>query len=156
MNSIRKVQLPLSEFDELVAEASVQGFKFLSTMQAEWDVGENRFSGDGEAFYGVFVQEKLVAVGGLNRDPFVNAPTIGRLRRIYVRAAWRRRGIGAALVAAMLSDARQSFHTVRLRADNPGAARLYERFGFQPCSDPGATHVLRFSPEEPDRENPPV
>jgi GNAT superfamily N-acetyltransferase len=144
MHVIRKVQLPLKGLDELVSEASAEGYAFLQTMQAEWASGENRFSGPGEAFYAVFADQHLVAVGGLNRDPFLNEPGVGRLRRIYVRAGWRRHGIGSALVSAMLADARLSFHTVRLRADNPVAARLYESFGFNSCQQSSATHVLRF------------
>ncbi len=146
MHSIRKIQLPIPGFSELVREASAEGFAFLATAKHEWATGENRFSKPGEAFYAVFAHEQLAAVGGLNQDPWLHTPEIGRLRRIYVRAAWRRQGIGALLVSTMLADARQSFRTVRLRADNPSAARLYESFGFAPYPDPHATHILHFAP----------
>ena len=146
MRLVRKIQLPLKGFDELVQEASAEGYAFLASAQSEWATGVNRFSKPGEAFYGVFVEEQLVAVGGLSLDPYLNMPGIGRVRRIYVRSAWRRQGIGALLVAAILADARQSFRTVRLRADNAGAARLYETFGFVPLADQHATHILHFEP----------
>ena len=150
MLRVSKIQLPLEGFDELVQEASAEGYAFLATAGNEWASGESRFSRPGEAFYAVVAseqeQERLVAVGGLNQDPFLNTPEIGRLRRIYVRAPFRRQGVGALLVASMLADARQSFRAVRLRADNAAAARLYETFGFLPYSDPHATHILRFTP----------
>lgn len=146
MRTIRKVQLFIPGFRELVQEASAEGFAFLQTAEHEWVSGENRFSKPGEAFYAVFVHEEPVAVGGVNQDHYLDTPEIGRLRRIYVRAPWRRQGIGTLLVSTMLAEARQSFHTVRLRADNSTAARLYETFGFAPCADPQATHILHFTP----------
>jgi GNAT superfamily N-acetyltransferase len=144
MPTVLKVQLPLEGLDDLIGEASAEGFTFLERLEEDWADGTNRFSGDGEAFYAVFAQEQLVAVGGLSCDPFLGEPGTGRLRRIYVRAPWRRRGVGAALVGAMLADARQHFRTVRLRADNAAAARLYEKFGFQTVAHASATHVLHF------------
>jgi len=33
---------------------------------------------------------------------------------------------------------------VRLRAENADAARLYERIGFVPVSNPDATHIILF------------
>ena len=145
MRFVRKIQLPIPGFAELVQEASSEGFVFLAAAEHEWTTGENRFSQPGEAFYAVFAEEQLVAVGGVNQDPYLHTPEIGRLRRIYVRAAWRRQGLGALLVSTMLADARQTFHTVRLRADNQTAARLYETFGFAPYTDPHATHILHFA-----------
>ncbi len=144
MHSVRKIQLPVPGFAELVQEASAEGFAFLATAEHEWATAENRFSQPGEALYAVFAGEELLAVGGVNQDPYLHTPGIGRLRRIYVRAAWRRQGIGALLVSTMLADARHTFQSVRLRADNPGAARLYESFGFEPCESPSATHTLDF------------
>jgi GNAT superfamily N-acetyltransferase len=86
----------------------------------------------------------LLAVGGLNLDPFAGRPDIGRLRRVYVRPAWRNKGIGRALVTALVDQARRNFRCVRLRAENADAARLYESMGFSPIQSPDATHILFF------------
>jgi len=152
MRHVRKIELPVEGLDALLSEASAEGFTFLDCLVPDWADGSNRFSGEGEGFYGVFEQDAsgqdhLVAIGGLNRDPHLNSPAVGRLRRIYVRAPFRRQGIGAELVAAMLADARRSFQRVRLRAANAGAARLYESFGFEACPDPNASHILHFAPQ---------
>jgi GNAT superfamily N-acetyltransferase len=88
----------------------------------------------------------LVAVGGLNCDPFAGRPDTGRIRRVYVRHAWRNKGIGRALVTALVDEARKHFRCVRLRAENTGAARLYESMGFAPIAGPDATHILFFDP----------
>ncbi|MFY9853477.1 MAG: GNAT family N-acetyltransferase, partial [Terracidiphilus sp.] len=94
-------------------------------------------------------QGLIVAVGGLNCDPFAGRPDIGRIRRVYVRAAWRNRGIGRALVAALVDAARQKFNCVRLRAENASAARLYERMGFASIVSQDATHILSFDKTDP-------
>src|SRR5258708_11780218 len=87
---------------------------------------------------------KLVAIGGLNQDPFDGRRGIGRIRRIYVRPAWRNQGIGQALVHTLVEKARTSFTALHLRTDNPAAARLYERIGFSRSLAVNATHVLDF------------
>jgi GNAT superfamily N-acetyltransferase len=69
---------------------------------------------------------------------------MGRIRRVYVRSAWRNRGIGRTLVAALVDHARTHFSCVRLRAENAGAAGLYESMGFVPIESPDASHMLSF------------
>jgi GNAT superfamily N-acetyltransferase len=154
VTSIKRIALPLcgrplEDFGALCAEARAEGYNFLDTLVREWEAGANRFDAPGEFLLGCFEEANfdegnLVAVGGLNRDPFAGLPEMGRLRRIYVRAAWRRKGIGALLVTALVAQARGHFQCVRLRAENPGAARLYERMGFLRAPGPDATHILHL------------
>ncbi|QNI35031.1 GNAT family N-acetyltransferase [Alloacidobacterium dinghuense] len=93
---------------------------------------------------GHFNQGLLVAVGGLNCDPFAANPEIGRIRRVYVKQAWRNQGIGRALVTTLLAEARKHFRIVRLRAETSDAARMYEQIGFAPIANPDATHSITF------------
>ncbi len=111
-------------------------------MAAEWRSGANRFDKPGEAFCGVFRDGALVAVGGLNADPYLPDPGVGRLRHVYVRPAWRRASLGAAITRHLLPLAVPRFRRVRLRIGDPGAARLYERCGFERVAEPDATHAL--------------
>lgn len=141
---IEKIKLPVPGIEQLQAEARREGYNFLETLVSEWLTGENRFDARGEILCGHVEQGLLVAVGGLNCDPFLDDPTVGRIRRLYVRAAWRNLGIGGALLDMLLSVARQHFSRVRLRAENARAARLYERKGFVPVSSDSATHILDF------------
>jgi GNAT superfamily N-acetyltransferase len=142
MISICAVTLPLPGFEALTAEAAAEGFEFLNRLEAEWESGANRFDAPGETLLGVFAGGELVGIGGLNIDPFVGDPAIGRIRRIYVRTAWRSAGLGTQLVNSLLARAQDHFSQVRLRAVSPDAGRLYERLGFQPIDDPHASHVL--------------
>jgi GNAT superfamily N-acetyltransferase len=141
---IQKIELPIEGIEQLGTEARDEGFSFIARLLDEWASAENRFSGRGETLCGYLDRGLLVAVGGLNRDPFAADSGIGRVRRVYVRPAWRNRGIGKALVATLIEEARKNFDCVRLRAQNADAARLYERIGFVSIASPDATHILTF------------
>ncbi len=144
MISIRKIELPVPGIERLQLEALDEGYDFIETLVEEWASASNRFDAPGEALRGHLDQGMLVAVGGLNCDPFAGRPDMGRIRRVYVRAAWRNRGVGRALMTALMDEARNHFTCVRLRAENEGAARLYESMGFVPIASPDATHILLF------------
>jgi GNAT superfamily N-acetyltransferase len=142
--AIHKIDLLSPGIGPLRAEALAEGYKFIEKLVGEWATGENRFSAPGEILCGSIDHGLLVAVGGLNRDPFLDTPSIGRIRRVYVRPAWRKQGLGTAIIGWLLNHARQHFECVRLRAENPTAARLYQKLGFMPIADPSATHIFYF------------
>jgi GNAT superfamily N-acetyltransferase len=144
MISIEKIQLPVPGMQRLRAEAKEEGYDFVETLVEEWGSGRNRFDAAGETLMGGLDEGLLIAVGGLNCDPFAGRPDLGRIRRVYVRQAWRSQGIGRTLVTALVQEARAHFSCVRLRAESSGAARLYERIGFAVTPGPDATHTLFF------------
>jgi GNAT superfamily N-acetyltransferase len=144
MTAIQKIELPIPGMVSLQSEALAEGFGFIHTLVEQWASAENRFDAPGEILCGHLDQGLLVAVGALNIDPFAGDNEIGRIRKIYVRPAWRNKGVGRALVTTLVEEARKSFRAVRLRADNMNAARLYEKIGFAPIESPDATHMLIF------------
>jgi GNAT superfamily N-acetyltransferase len=144
MITIHPIQLPVPGMEQLQVEALQEGVLFIERLWEEWQSGMNRFTAPGEKLYGCMDQAVLVAIGGLNQDPFDGRWGVGRIRRVYVRPAWRNKGIGEALVHTLVEDARTSFTTLHLRTDNPTAARLYERIGFSRSLGLHATHVLDF------------
>jgi GNAT superfamily N-acetyltransferase len=146
MISILKIELPIPGLERLQSEAQEEGYDFIDTLVEEWANAQNCFDAPGEALCGHLDQGLLVAVGGLNVDPFAGNLEIGRIRRVYVRQAWRNKGIGRALVTALVDEARGHFRSVRLRAENADAARLYERMDFVPIASPDATHIIVFGP----------
>jgi GNAT superfamily N-acetyltransferase len=151
MITIHSIELPVPGMEQLQIEALQEGFLFIERLWNEWQNGKNRFTAPGEKLYGCKDHAELVAIGGLNRDPFDGRRGIGRIRRIYVRPAWRNRGIGEALLHTLVEDARTSFTALHLRTDNPTAARLYERIGFSRILTSHATHVLKFD-QPPTRQ----
>lgn len=144
MIAIQKIELPVDGIDRLLDEACVEGYSFVETLLEDWATGQNRFDAPGEILCGHLDQGQVVAVGGLNRDPFVGQPDVGRIRRVYVRSDWRRRGVGRVLVSALIEHARMSFRCVRLRADNPRTSAFYETMGFTAIDDANASHILIF------------
>ena len=127
--------------EQLRSEAIGHGHRFVDRLIEDWIAGSNRFERPGERFLGAFAKDELVGVCGLNRDPYVEQDTIGRLRHLYVLAPARRCGVGAALVHWLLDDARGVFDAVRLRT-TPEAAAFYLRLGFVPVEDKTASHVM--------------
>lgn len=144
MIPIQKIALPVPGLEDLAGEAQAEGHEFISTLVDEWASAVNRFDGPGEVLCGHLQAGVITAVGGLNCDPFAGRPDMGRIRKVYVRPACRRKGIGEALVKHLVQQARQHFSCVRLRAENAGAARLYERLGFVAVESEDATHMLVF------------
>jgi GNAT superfamily N-acetyltransferase len=128
-------------FQEMARVARAEGFGFIDRLVREWAEGSNRFDGPGECLLGVFEGETLLAVGGLNRDPYASARTIGRIRHLYVRPTLRRAGLATTLMQELLARSAPWFDLLRLRTDNPAARQLYEKLGFQPVNEPEATHV---------------
>jgi GNAT superfamily N-acetyltransferase len=146
MGVIKALTPTTPEIEPLIAEAAGEGYQFLDRLLSEWESGANRFDQPGEMLCGYWEDGVLVAVGGLNRDPFAGEPSAGRIRRIYVRPARRNCGVGAALVQHLVENARKTFRLLYLRSESADAARLYERLGFRPCTLPFATHVLQLNP----------
>ena len=134
---IRISDWPADAMVSLLRESEAEGFRFLRRLHDDWMSGTNRFAGPGEALFGVLAEDRLLAVGGINRA----APDCGRLRRFYVIHAARRRGVGRHI----LQFAASHYSRVVLRTDTDQAARFYLALGFTPLThDPQVTHEYIF------------
>jgi GNAT superfamily N-acetyltransferase len=129
----------------LAAEAEAEGFRFLTRFLN--DLANHRVSlADGREFFLAAVeQDHLVGVGGVTPDPYVDDPTTGRLRHLYVSPDVRRRGVGRALVRSLEARALPTYRRLRLRTDTTLAARFYAQLGYEWTSDTHATHEHRLS-----------
>jgi len=127
----------------LLAESEAAGYRFVRRLVEEWDAGTNRFSRPVEALFTAESGGQIVGVCGLNVDPYLDDPWIGRVRNVYVLSSHRKRGVAGMLVAQAVDSARGHFGCLRLRGEEEGSARLYEALGFRPCARiPSCTHVM--------------
>lgn len=141
---LRRIDILDDTVTPLVIEAEREGHHFMRRLQDEWHSGANRFQGRGEFLLSAYIEGRLVAVGGLNTDPYVPTEGIGRLRHVYVARSARRLGIGAVLVRRIMNDAARTFSVLRLRTTTAEAATFYEELGFQRTSEPAATHIIKL------------
>lgn len=120
------------DLTELKEQSKAEGFRFVERVEEEYKTGENQFSNRGEALFGVFSEEEeLVALAGLNKDPYSNDSTIGRVRRFYVNQELRRTGIGRLLINRLIMEAKLYFHTLILYTDTRKADSFYQSVGFK-------------------------
>lgn len=124
----------------LETEAVGGGFSMVTRLREEWLSGANRFDGSGERLVGAFLGDTLAGIGGLNRDPYLDDPSIGRLRHVYVLRDMRRAGVGAALVKRLVEGARGRFAIVRLSTGH--ASAFYEALGFEAIDETKGTHRI--------------
>ena len=125
----------------LAADAEADGRRIVSRLIAEWLDGRNRFDRPGERAYFAVDGGRVVAVCGLNVDPFADDPAVGRVRRMYVAVAHRRKGAGSAMLKELADEAKSHFRTLHLRTDDAGASAFYEANGFSRVDgDPNCTH----------------
>lgn len=139
----RYVRPGVPPITSLVGLSQSEGYEFVARTVAEWEDGTNRFDGAGEVFLRARVEGHLVGICGLNRDPYLDDATVGRLRHLYVAPEHRRNGLARLLVQRCLAEAAPVFERVRLRTSNPAADALYQDSGFRVIEDPTATHEWR-------------
>ena len=139
---------PAAAIAELLAESEQEGFRFVRRAQDEWLSGANRFAKEGEALFGVFEGEHLVAIGGINRE----SGRCGRLRRFYVRRDGRRKGIGRQLAHHVLAFARRHYSRVELRCDTEAADRFYRALGLsRTTAAADVTHAMELAQMNADK-----
>lgn len=148
--AISKLRDLPADLDRLVRASLAEGFGFLERLREEWESGANRFARPGEVLVEARRRGQLVGICGLNRDPFFDLATAGRVRRLYVVPEARRLGVGRRLVHEVLREAHGHFTLLRLRTDTREGALFYQALGFHPTAGVAtATHELRLPPAPP-------
>lgn len=146
----------------LVKQSAAEGYRHLERLVEDWKSGASRFDRENEALFVATYSDAApnkqnadpsssdqpsthkahsgvvwVGIVGLNVDPYLDDPAIGRVRRLYVDPAFRRAGVGRKLVERVIDHARGRFRRLVLRT-TPEARDFYEKIGFEP--DPSAVH----------------
>jgi N-acetylglutamate synthase-like GNAT family acetyltransferase len=131
--------------EDLAVDAVADGHRMVSVLVEQWKDGTNRFERDGERLYAATCDGTVAGVCGLNIDPYIDDASVGRVRRLYVGVAHRRRHIGSALINRVVADAAPTFERLRLRTHNPVASAFYEAHGFgRVDGDAVCTHERRL------------
>jgi GNAT superfamily N-acetyltransferase len=129
-------------FDALIAEAASEGVGNMARLAHDWADGQ-RFDGDGEALLGAVLAGELAGIGGLSIEPAATEPA-RRVRRFYVRPAFRRQGVARTLASALVQEALDQVDLLTCNAAaSPAAAPFWEAQGFSPDTSGPWTHVLR-------------
>lgn len=74
-------------------------------------------------------------------DPYVEDPSVGRVRHVYVAKAHRSFGVGRMLLQKIIEKAHGNFNTLRLRTHNPQAVKFYLSLGFALEVNADASHA---------------
>lgn len=129
---------------KLVEESEAEGYRFLRRLVNQYADGTNTFNKAGEVLYGVWDPAgELVAIGGLNRDPYSDKSGIGRLRRFYISEHARRQGIGTKLLKEILNYGQGHFSEIVVRTDSSIADAFYRANGFSgDLGMPDVTHHI--------------
>jgi GNAT superfamily N-acetyltransferase len=136
-------------FLALMEESRREGFWMLVRLHDGWTSRRNQFRKRGEALLGAWSGRDLVGVCGLNVDPYFPGPGQGRVRHLYARPAFRRRGVGRQLVEAVIERALARFAVLNLRAPAEAFA-FYEALGFLRVENAEfLTHRMVLSPRPP-------
>jgi ribosomal protein S18 acetylase RimI-like enzyme len=125
-------------------DAKEDGYRFVQRTIDEWLLHINSFSKKGEVLYGISVDDKIVAIGGLNIDPFLDDESIGRVRHLYVHRDYRENGFSKVLLKNIIRKAKKHFTYLRLSTTNEIAAELYEKLGFERVKEHKATHSMKL------------
>ena len=130
-------------FDVMCAEAGEEGIRNMALLKAEVGSADDPFVEPGALFMAQ-VGGALAGIGGVTVETGLSEPAM-RMRRLYVRPAFRRAGVAGALAGAMMQQGFQTAPLLTLNAAaSPAAPPFWEAMGFERVDWPGVTHALRL------------
>ena len=73
-----------ADITALLEASQTEGHNLVRHLLDEWNDGSNRFDAPGEALFEARVGPRLAAIGGLNRDPYLDDPDGARTTCVCV------------------------------------------------------------------------
>lgn len=128
---------------KLIQESEREGYRFVSRLASEYEDGTHRFSEQGEAIYGAWEEDELIAIGGLYRNSTSKDENSARLFRFYTLPEHRRKGVGSELLKAVSENAKGHFKEITTKTEAGNVDSFYRANGFVfDERSPDTTHVL--------------
>lgn len=138
-------------FEMLLQASKREGFHFLKRLKQEFVSGVNCFDKEGEILCGIYQDEQLIALGGINAWLYRDN-CVGRLRRFYVLPDYRKQGVGRFLLTHLESVASSHFKTLYLYTDTVNATRFYQVCGYEACEEAEANFKKVFKKQPQKHE----
>jgi len=139
---------PIIHLDEttltyLIEMSEYEGYSFIRRLYDEYQAGD--FDQAGAIVYGVYAEMRLVGIGAVNRDPYMDDMRYGRIRHVYILPSYRRGKVGTQLMQYLIDYARQTFSYLTLRTMTERGDAFYLALGFKHAHEiDTATHILRI------------
>ena len=129
---IRQIDALPIDIDALVRAADAEDLGMVAQVVTDFVSGANRFDQPGEGLWVADAHHRLIGICGLNRDPFARPEeSAGRVRRLYVIPAWRRKGAVSRLTDAVAESARHHFAVLAAFTTDPRAMAFYRARGYE-------------------------
>ena len=126
----------------LAVEATAAGVNNVAKLIERWRNGTERYDVPGESMLIARLAGDVVGVGGIAWCPDLAGAL--RVRRFYVSASQRRRGIARTLAAVLIDSGFEHANVLSCHAGASDAAvPFWESMGFEPVDVAGITHCLR-------------
>ena len=123
-----------------------KGIDFVSRLASEYEDGTNRFSEQGEALYGAWEDEELVAIGGLNRNTTTLRKISKTISFLYFTRSSSEKELEVNLFKAISENAKGKFKEITTKTESAKADAFYRANGFVfEERSPDTTHVLSLN-----------
>ena len=135
----------LNEYDiSLITQAAnAERYDIVNRLVTDYDSDDNKFDKEGEKLIGFLLDDKVVALCGLNIEP--TNGRYGRIRRLHVLPEYRNQGIGTQLVRYLIAYARHNFKGVVVNIGKLSTDNFYKSMGFRSVTNYSFTHILMLS-----------
>ncbi|MBS0361306.1 MAG: GNAT family N-acetyltransferase [Proteobacteria bacterium] len=127
------------DFPALADEARTEGFGHMDRLSEEFAARREMFT----ALIAAYCDGRLLGVGGLTPEPEAHPGEAWRMRRLYVRPEARRRGVGGAIVNALLAEGLNLTRLITVHAGARDSARFWEALGWTPVQARAWSHQFR-------------
>jgi len=138
-----------AQFEQLRQEARAEGFDHIETLWSQWQDGVIRFTRPGKQLLMAEIDGGLAGVGGITAD-FMD-PAAMRMRRFYVRPAFRRLGVARAIASRVIQTALPLDRPIVLYTETDAGAAFWESMGFVRIARENTTHHLVETSSAPPR-----